>query len=851
MSSSAHIDSLFRKHRVVFWYDSNHEFSQELTEYANPDVTVVTIDNNQLQLKYQILMSEPERKFLLYAASSEPAAEDNWLLDIQLANTVYRNDRVSLWLDELDWPATLRGLLTTHTAFFANKERRRALKQLVPQTTHESLMLGMIAVTCNTPRDLNAIVLRLLDNARLSDNDQPNTDGESSKLLAQLRQYDLLPYFWLEVAATYNYQQAHPTLLDFVFALFGYAYAESLRESTTNAHYNPAHTLNSYAIALLRAWQDSTAYATAYIHYARLCYTQNKSLQLNLETQDLAVLSRIDWFVAVDRLLVDKLVHAIIERTLIHSEIDRIIRLRLQGYWLRADQGLKTVFLLLQQASALLHLVSTQHFTIENPQQAITRYTSDWYKIDQHYRHFIAARSATVDTLSDAIQPLIERVEDNYITTYLTRINTLWQDIVTPMEQWPWSGALTQRSFYERLVKPTVAQKKLCVVIADGLRYEMAEELQRELSQSTNASLSAMISVLPSYTQLGQAALLPHTTLEIRSDVDSTVMVDGRASAGLSNRTQIIQANSGVPSMAYTYEDFNAKNSDERRAIIRDHQLVYIYHTSIDTTGENEEQALCAQSSRFITQLHKLVTSLLASHASNVIITADHGFLYQHRTPAEGDFMPYQSGNAEAVVSQNRRMVIGRGLEEQPSLKRWRAEQLGLAGTTEIQIPYSIMRLRRQGAQKHYSHGGASLQEIIVPVITVNRIPTNTVQRVPVTVVEGGSNSITTTQATVRFYQGEPVSDGYVARQLRAVFVAADGTEITPSKTMSFDSPSTVPRDRETMVVFVLSAEAKQYNKQQVFLKIEELIPGSTHYNEIERRPYKLNRSVIYDDDDE
>jgi hypothetical protein len=174
-----------------------------------------------------------------------------------------------------------------------------------------------------------------------------------------------------------------------------------------------------------------------------------------------------------------------------------------------------------------------------------------------------------------------------------------------------------------------------------------------------------------------------------------------------------------------------------------------------------------------------------------------------------------------------------------------------LAGTTEIQIPYSSMRLRRQGTQKHYSHGGASLQEIVVPVITVNRVQTNAVQRVPVTVVESGSSSITTTQATVRFYQEEPVSDSYVARQLRAVFVAADGTPITPSKTLMFDSPSTVPRDRETIVTFVLSAEAKQYNKQQVFLTIAEQVAGSAHYNEIERRPYRLNRSVLIDDDDE
>ncbi len=48
-------------------------------------------------------------------------------------------------------------------------------------------------------------------------------------------------------------------------------------------------------------------------------------------------------------------------------------------------------------------------------------------------------------------------------------------------------------------------------------------------------------------------------------------------------------------------------------------------------------------------------------------------------------------------------------------------EQLGLDSDLEVQIPKSIHRLRLPGAGSRFVHGGAALQEIVVPVLTVNK----------------------------------------------------------------------------------------------------------------------------------
>ncbi len=72
-----------------------------------------------------------------------------------------------------------------------------------------------------------------------------------------------------------------------------------------------------------------------------------------------------------------------------------------------------------------------------------------------------------------------------------------------------------QTSFYRDYIEPLVrdGDKKAVVIISDALRYEVAEELGSRIRQEDrfDASLDAVLGVLPSYTQLGMAALLPHT----------------------------------------------------------------------------------------------------------------------------------------------------------------------------------------------------------------------------------------------------------------------------------------------------------------------------------------------------
>ena len=64
--------------------------------------------------------------------------------------------------------------------------------------------------------------------------------------------------------------------------------------------------------------------------------------------------------------------------------------------------------------------------------------------------------------------------------------------------------------------------------------------------------------MLPSYTQLGMAALLPNKALAIADNETGTVLVDGQSSQGTANRTKILQAALNGRGEAITAEDLMA-----------------------------------------------------------------------------------------------------------------------------------------------------------------------------------------------------------------------------------------------------------------------------------------------------
>ena len=163
---------------------------------------------------------------------------------------------------------------------------------------------------------------------------------------------------------------------------------------------------------------------------------------------------------------------------------------------------------------------------------------------------------------------------------------------------------------------------------------------------------------------------------------------------------------------------------------------------------------------------------------------------------------------------------------------KMRADQVGLIGDIEIQIPKSINRLRLSGSGMRYVHGGASLQEVVLPVLEVSKKRSSDIGQVDVTIIRTGSNAITSGQLTVTLYQSDAVTDKLQPRRLRAGIYTDTGELISDSQEITFDRTSDSAREREFPIHFILSRKSDAYNGKEVILKLEEKYGGTTTYQE-------------------
>ena len=820
---------LFDKHRIIFWYDSKQELRQDYETLTLPGVEKVELGNNAFGLKYQLLRNQPEQKFLLYREGAEPPRLENWLLDVQLAHGEFRTDQVALWLDELDLSLDFVELAESHAEFFQAIKRREALKKLLkPQDTATTIQLKMLAVCAGSEPRLDSLLENLL---------QELADGRDERYRL-VQRCQLAPVLWLQLQRSFGYISDSPGLRDFVVELFKSCYAMS-----TGA----VHRLSADALVFLKRWKDSRIFTGGFEKLADECSTV-LGMEQDLARRDFRDLLELDYFWLIDQKILAELVRGLTERHFSSAELTQWIRLRRQGHWYPRYQDLYEA---IDYGGQFIQLLGETVLTLDSLADGIQRYSNSWFRLDQLYRKFVYhTRKSSQPSLMAALS---EQIENLYTNNFLLKVNNLFQVQVDATLRWEAPPVLLQRHFFEECVQPFLRKEiKVCVIISDALRYEIGEELLTLIRREDryNAELEPALAQLPSYTQLGMAALLPHRQLTLTANDSGTVLVDGVSSQGTGNRSKVLKGAVNDKADAVTFEDFMALQRDDSRELLKNNDVLYLYHNRIDHTGDkmhSEGQAFDAAETT-LDELVKLVKKLTASNASNILITADHGFIYQQRPLDSSDFSSVDA-TGDQILYRDRRFVLGKGLKPSPALRSFSVAELGLAGDVDVQIPKSIHRLRLSGSGSRFVHGGASLQEVVIPVLRINKKRQSDVSVVDVEILRGATTVITSGQLAVTLYQTEAVTDKVQARTLRVGLYTEAGDLISDSHTVVFDRTSDNPRERELPLRFVLSRKADAVNNSEVLLRLEEQHAGTSHYVAYKTLRYLMRRSFTTDFD--
>lgn len=853
--------------RIVFWLDEKGDYADDVQSMfgadsqfeALRDVELIVAGDTPFTDRYTMTIEHPDRKFAVYMTGVQPAPSDDWLLDMKLAYApVFSADRLSMVLTELapdasqetkeEWLAVMR---KTPRFFDSEPRIRKLAKRLNAQDDTRRLQAKMIAVLLNLPQgqhSLQDIWCELL---------MQDTNGDDDGI-QKIKQMGLAPFHWAGTEAIYHYpastrSEDNRTVKDFKLWLFGLAWHGFTTKSHDESYYAGIRRDFDGWCNNVQTRDTMRTLADSVMH--------DLGIPAEIDEMDVHALAQHGLFQAVDQRLIGRLLEKLGNQSITDTDVQRIVNGRKTMLWY---DEFANEYQAISAASAFRAALGKveDHIELQSPQQGFESYVSHYYRVDQAYRHFRMAFDQAPDLDAIAIS---NDLEADYVRFQLD-LGAAWQRQLNTISAWRIPNVADQRDFFLNKVENGFLKsgKKVAVIISDALRYEVAEEFTRRIDAESRftASVNAQLGVLPSYTQLGMAALLPHEQIAFNTKSahaldDGLVLVDDHASSGTSNRDAILQTHNGHAIQA---KDLLAMNTSEARELVKSCDVLYVYHDEIDKEGDTgDEDKVFGACESTIKTLIAIAKKLTNANINNILVTADHGFLYQRSDLDAGEWLSEQP-HGDAIWMKKRRFTTGVNLIPNDAFMTVTVQQVGLANPPEegvtIQLPNSILRLRHQGDGVKYVHGGASLQEIVVPVVSINkgRSASGDRRAVNFTILQS-TNLITTGQITVDFVQSEPV--GGKIRE-RTVYVGlygrnADGTQIPVSNEvlLAFDSPSTEPANRHRTATFVLTKEADAFNNHTITLLCLEDVEGSAARRPLEQKAqFTLKRAIASDDDD-
>ena len=256
------LSRLFEKHRIVFWYDEKKELRDAYESLELENIEKVEIQNNEFTLKHRMLREAPKKSFLVYKESNRPEDLKNWLLDIELDNSVFTTDQSAIWLSELELPHQFLELVVQHAAFFdasnaakqAEQRKAKLRKLLDSDDTMSAVRLKMLAVCTGGSQTADArvdvICEKLLDELVLTK--QP--------VYALIQRCGLESFLWDQIDRHYGYVSDSPSVKDFSIELFKSCYAMSILVAKPKDKV----TLKSDALVFFKRWKDSRIHQGAF-----------------------------------------------------------------------------------------------------------------------------------------------------------------------------------------------------------------------------------------------------------------------------------------------------------------------------------------------------------------------------------------------------------------------------------------------------------------------------------------------------------------------------------------------------------------------------------------------------------
>lgn len=282
--------------------------------------------------------------------------------------------------------------------------------------------------------------------------------------------------------------------------------------------------------------------------------------------------------------------------------------------------------------------------------------------------------------------------------------------------KWAIPHSLHQTRIYSEVVSGQ--PKPVAYFFVDAMRFEMGVELSDRLPKSAEVSVRPALCALPSITPVCMAALQPgaassFSVVEQKGTLGAKI--DEAFLPDLAARKKF--AASRIPGLIDMPLDELLSLQPSRLAKkIEGAQVVIVRSQEIDHAGEGGFSHLARQvMDTVIDNLARAVRKLAAAGIEHYILAADHGHLFH---PSDRDESMRIEAPGGDQVELHRRCWIGRGGSTPSGCIRVTAAALGYDSDLDFVFPLGS-GVFKSGGDLAFHHGGPSLQELVIPVVTV------------------------------------------------------------------------------------------------------------------------------------
>ena len=436
---------------------------------------------------------------------------------------------------------------------------------------------------------------------------------------------------------------------------------------------------------------------------------------------------------------------------------------------------------------------------LNTPADYIRSYTENGYNLDYCYRLALESYfEIDSDRISDAVHKAKLLLDKDY-AEFTNNLNLQWIRCLDTCGSSlrSLSGISRQENFYEDNIAPSA--NKQAVIVVDALRYEVAKELVDVIYKKQHEpELGFAIAMLPTETMYCKPSLLPHHSLTLSA---SKMLVDGTVLDTTEKREAHVQKYK-LKSRCVTFKDVTQNSRDANRELFKN-DLVYIFHNDIDEAGhdDNARKAVSACRSS-IEDIARTVHSIMSSYnVTDVLITSDHGFLLNDMEFEDKD----KQQMTEDCIDKKSRYYLTESAESIPYFSKYPLRDVsGIDSGYYVAIPSGTNRVAAPGGYK-FAHGGASLQELIIPVIHCHQRRDNvkSLAKVGARILDCSGN-IVSSVLLFTILQTDAVSND---RKQRSVSYAIFEGERMVSKegTLLLSSTDVNPENRKTAARLTLS----------------------------------------------